>query len=169
MADPIATQANGWLATVLRSIADGVIATDADARVAFMNRAAEQLTGWTQAEARGKPVDDVLQLVDEKTGQREAWPVREALAQGQPVSIPESTVLVSRTGQRCSLNDVASPVYDEQGELTGAVIVFRDVTERRQIEDQLRDIEREAYRRLNELVEQCAVDRKSVAQGERVV
>src|SRR3954452_4725535 len=86
MAGPIDTQANGWLATVLRSIADGVIATDADARVAFMNRVAEELTGWTQAEARGKPVSDVLQLVDEETGQRETWPVSEALAEGQPVT-----------------------------------------------------------------------------------
>ncbi|WP_435011153.1 ATP-binding protein [Tundrisphaera lichenicola] len=155
MADPFDTQANGWLAAVLKSIADGVIATDADARVAFMNRVAEQLTGWTQAEARSKPVADVLRLVDERTGRREAWPVREALAAGRPVSIPESTVLLSRTGQRFNLNDVASPVYDERGELTGAVIVFHDATERRQAEDRFRDIEGEAQRQLNELVEQC--------------
>ena len=142
MANPIDTQANGWLAAVLRSIADGVIATDAEARVAFMNRAAEELTGWTEAEARGEPVADVLQLVDEETGRREAWPVREALAQGRPVTIPDSTVLVSRSGQRFNLSDVASPVYDERGGLTGAVIVFRDVTERRQAQHALSASER---------------------------
>src|SRR5689334_6927967 len=102
----IDTQADGWFAAVLRSIADGVIAADEHARVAFMNRAAEDLTGWPLEEARGKPVTEVLQLVDEATGQREAWPIRDALALGRPVAIPETTVLVSRSGRVFSINDV---------------------------------------------------------------
>ena len=74
------TQTDGWLAAVLRSIADGVVASDEHACVVFMNRAAEELTGWTLDEARGKLTTDVLKLIDETTGRREAWPLRDALA-----------------------------------------------------------------------------------------
>src|SRR4051794_21915059 len=127
---------DGWLATVLKSIADGVIATDADARVVFMNAAAEQLTGWPQSEAAGRDIADVFQLIDERTGKQEVWPVRQALESRQPVRIPETTVLVSRSGVRLGINDIASPVWDREGNLTGIVLVFRDVTTRRLAEDE---------------------------------
>ena len=100
-----------------------------------MNRAAQELTGWTLDEARGKPVSEVLQLIDEVTGRREAWPVRDAIALGRAVAIPESTVLVSRSGRTFSIGDVASPVLDERGVVSGAVVVFRDVTEKRRAEE----------------------------------
>ena len=135
------TQTDGWLAAVLRSIADGVVASDEHACVVFMNRAAEELTGWTLDEARGKPTTDVLKLIDEATGRREAWPLRDALSTGRTVTIPDSTVLVSRSGRMFVISDVASPVLDGRGVTSGAVIVFRDVTETRRAEAAVRKSE----------------------------
>src|SRR4051794_41075811 len=133
--------------TILRSIADGVIATDVDARVVFLNRAAEELTGWSQDEALGRPIVEVLQLIDERTGRREVWPAREALSSGGPVGLPETTLLVPRSGRMLHINDTASPIRDEQGAIAGAVIVFRDVTRKRQADDAVQESEKR-YRAL---------------------
>jgi PAS domain S-box-containing protein len=77
-------EAEGWFSTVLKSIGDAVIATDAKGRIVFMNRVAEELTGWAAAEAQGQHIPEVFQLIDERTGKREVWPALEALASGTP-------------------------------------------------------------------------------------
>ena len=133
---------DGWFLTILKSIADGVIVTDADARVMFMNRIAEELTGWDEAQVVGQSVADVFELIDEQTGRRGSWPLREALANGQAAFVPETTLLVSRAGRKLHINDAASPIRDEEGTITGAVIVFRDVTQKRKADDAIHESEK---------------------------
>ena len=77
-------EAGDWFSTVLKSIGDAVIATDAKGRIVFMNRVAQELTGWAGAEAQGQHIPEVFQLIDERTGKREVWPALEALASGTP-------------------------------------------------------------------------------------
>src|SRR4051794_4391989 len=131
-----------WFSTVLRSMGDAVIATDVDARVVFMNPAAEQLTGWAESDTLGLLMDEVLQLIDERTGRRESWPIREALASGGAVGVPEKTVLLTRTGRVLHISDTASPIRDGQGGIAGAVIVFRDVSEKRRSDEAVQESEK---------------------------
>jgi PAS domain S-box-containing protein len=117
------------LATTLMSISDGVISTDTHSRITRMNRVAEQLTGWTASAALGKPVSQVFQLVHEETRSEVPDPIAAALASGAPVEIPSSTLLVRSDGSEVPIADGCAPVRDVNGELRGAVLVFRDVSE----------------------------------------
>ncbi|MBP3954857.1 response regulator [Gemmata sp. G18] len=138
-----------WLAATLGSIGDGVIATDARGRVRFLNGLAEHLTGWSQTDALGKPVHEVFQIVEEKSRRPVPNPVLEALAKGTPAKLPLDTVLIDRGGAERSIDDSASPIRDVTGTVSGAVLVFRDVTERKQLEGHLRQAQKmEAIGRL---------------------
>ncbi len=113
----------------LLSIGDGLIATDTDGRVTLMNRASERLTGWTMAEAQGKPVSDVFAIESVETGQAVDVPVEQVLRDGQIVGLANHTVLVSRDGRRSHIADTAAPIRDRNGALHGVVLIFQDVTE----------------------------------------
>jgi PAS domain S-box-containing protein len=130
-----------WLRVTLSSIGDAVIATDMDGRVTFLNPVAETLTGWTQAEAVGLRVDDVFQIVGEHTGQPLESPVHRALRERVIVGLSDETLLVNRHARTRPIDDSAAPIRDSQGQLIGAVLVFRDVTEQRRAEAALRDSE----------------------------
>ncbi|MDP2341421.1 MAG: response regulator [Deltaproteobacteria bacterium] len=130
-----------WFSTTLRSIADAVIATDRDDAVTFMNVVAEDLTGWSHAEANGKPLSEILQLVDAAGGAIES-PACRALRDGSKVELPANACLLGRAGNRVDVDDAASPIIDERGGVLGAVVVFRDVTERRKLEARLALAER---------------------------
>ena len=127
-----------WLATVVNSIGDGVIATDMEGRVVLMNPVAEQLTGWTQAQALGMPAVDVFDLVRAGSRGKADNPVESALQSGHKVVLGEDHLLVTRDGKRIPVDDSAAPIFDDMGKATGAVLVFRDVTERQQVERVLR-------------------------------
>ncbi len=116
-----------WLAATLASIGDGLIATDARGRVTFLNAPAERLTGWAQAAARGRDVRDVFRVVGEGTREPVANPAVAALERGEPVELAPDTLLVDAGGGE-------RPIRDAGGEVTGAVLVFRDVTERRRLD-----------------------------------
>ncbi|HSY24703.1 MAG TPA: response regulator [Polyangiaceae bacterium] len=120
------------LSTVLRSIGDAVIATDAAAHVTFMNSVAEQLTGWTEAEARDRGIDDVFMLFAEDTRARRESPVTAALREQTVQSLGTATFLRSRAGVEIPIDDSASPIFDARlggrGGALGVVLVFRDVT-----------------------------------------
>ncbi len=131
-----------WLAATLASIGDGVIATDDLGRVRFLNSVAEQLTGWTQAEAFGKAMVEIFPIVDETTRQPVPNPALEALSKGECMTLAENTVLIHKDGTEKAIDDSAAPIRDVNGRVSGAVLVFRDITERRRLERQL-----EAYRR----------------------
>ena len=119
------------LRITLRSIGDGVIATDSAGRVSLMNPIAERLTGWSEAEARGRPAREVLHLVDESTGREVESPTAVALREGRAVGLANHTLLVSRSGERIPIADSGAPIRDADGRTRGAVIVFRDITAKR--------------------------------------
>ncbi len=138
-----------WLAATLGSIGDGVIATDEVGRVRFMNGLAEKLTGWPAAEAQGRPVVEVFPIVSERTREPVTNPAMEALLTHQAAALADGTALVRRDGSELSIDDSAAPICDATGRIAGAVLVFRDVTERRHLEERLRQSQKmEAIGRL---------------------
>jgi two-component system cell cycle sensor histidine kinase/response regulator CckA len=128
------------LATTLRSIGDAVIATDTEGRIHFMNAVAEILTGWTNAAAAGRPLGEVLHIEDEITGQP-APDLALQVAGGGVMGLASHAILVGRDGSRVPVDDSAAPIHDEQGNITGVVLVFRDVTLRRQAQRRLEESE----------------------------
>ncbi|HET9931883.1 MAG TPA: ATP-binding protein, partial [Polyangiaceae bacterium] len=125
-----------WLSTTLRSIADGVVCVDARGCITFLNPTAERLTGWTLSEAVGKPWDDVVVLLDEDTRSSRRGPLNEALSQRTVAALPEGTLLRSHDGTLYAIQDSAAPILSDDSALTGAVMVFQDVSEKRQLKRQ---------------------------------
>ncbi len=127
------------LAVTLNSIGDAVIATDARARVTRMNPVAEQLTGWTQAAATGRPVDEIFHIINQETRQPSTIPVMETLAHGTKQGLANHTLLIARDGSEHAIADSCAPIRDRDGEILGAVLVFRDVSEEYAAQQALRD------------------------------
>ncbi|MHB0878479.1 MAG: hybrid sensor histidine kinase/response regulator, partial [Anaerolineae bacterium] len=125
------------LLVTLRSIGDGVIATDAQARITLMNGAAEEMTGWREPEALGHPLEQVFEIYNELTGARAQNPVAKVLATGQIEGLANHTTLVSRDGTRRLLADSAAPILTSSGVTAGVVLVFQDVTEKERLEREL--------------------------------
>lgn len=121
----------------LHSIADAVITTDNRGRVEYFNPVAEQLTGWTATEAKGKALPEVFHIVHEVTGEPVSNPVEHVVQTGLVTELANHTVLISRDGAEYSIEDSAAPIRDRQGHMIGAVMVFHDVTQSRQLEGQL--------------------------------
>jgi PAS domain S-box-containing protein len=115
------------LAVTLASIGDGVIATDNQGRVSFMNGRARELTGWSEEEAIGAPVGSVFSIIDETSRLPRAGPVAEAIEMGEPTDHGEGAILVARNGTERAVADSASPIKDGNGAILGAVLVFRDI------------------------------------------
>jgi PAS domain S-box-containing protein len=126
-----------WLSTTLRSIGDAVIATDALGLVTLMNPVAEELTGWDEAEAVGKPLEDVFCIVNEQTGEGVESPVTRVLREGIVVGLANHTLLIARDGTKRPIADSGAPLQDETGKIIGTVMVFRDITARRRAEEAL--------------------------------
>ncbi len=122
------------LRITLQSIGDAVIATDTLGRVTSLNPVAAALTGWTEAEAVGRPLEDVFRIVNERTRQPAENPVRKVLAQGKVVGLANHTILLARDGTERPIDDSAAPIRDAAGQVRGVVLVFRNVTERRRAE-----------------------------------
>lgn len=121
----------------LRSIGDGVIATDTGGMVTRMNAVAEQLTGWFQAEALGRKLDEVFDIVDAGTGEKLVNPVAKVLETGKIVGLGNHTVLIARDGREYQVADSAAPILGQDGARLGVVLVFRDVTEEYALQAQL--------------------------------
>lgn len=119
-----------WLHITLASIGDGVIATDTGARVTFVNEVASKLTGWSQRQARGVPIDEVFTLEHKTHHAPEPNPIHQTLATGEVVVIRDHAVLRRRGGTPVPIEDSSAPIRNHDGEVVGAVLVFRDVTER---------------------------------------
>lgn len=141
-------------AVLLRSMADGLIATDLSERITFMNPAAESLTGWTSAEALGRALSDVFGLVSEETGEPEESPVTRLFRDGASGLGSSNPVLVARDGREIGIEYSANPIREEHGEPSGAVLVFRDISGKRRAErkrDSLLELEQEARREAERL------------------
>lgn len=119
---------------VLQSIGDAVMVTDAATRVNRMNRVAERLTGWTEAEAQGHLLTEVFRIVNETTQLPVESPAEKVKKTGSVVGLANHTVLISRDGRRTAIDDSGAPILDDSGELRGIVLVFRDIEERRAAE-----------------------------------
>ena len=129
------------LSATLYSIGDAVLSADENARITRINPVAERLTGWSEKEAIGRPVDEVFNIVNEDTRAKAPNPVSRVLAEGVVVGLANHTALISRDGTERPIADSGAPIRDAQGATRGAVLVFRDVTEERRAGDALRQSE----------------------------
>jgi PAS domain S-box-containing protein len=125
------------LAVTLRSIGDGVITTDTDGNVVLLNQVAEELIGWQHAEALGQPLQQVCRIRDESTQTLLESAAQEALRHNEIVNRPRPTLLVASDGTERLIAESGAPIRAQDGTVIGAVLVFRDVTERRKIEEEL--------------------------------
>jgi PAS domain S-box-containing protein len=121
-------QSEQHLRTTLASIGDGVIACDADGRIQMMNPIAQELTGWTESEARNLPLDQVFHLVNETTRQPVENPVAKVQRLKRIVGVSQHTILLRKDGSELSVDDSGAPIRDALGHITGIVVVFRDIT-----------------------------------------
>ncbi len=127
------------LRAILNSIGDAVIATDREGRITRINPVAEKMTGWSFREAEGRPLEDVFRIVNSQTGEPVVNPVRDVMDSGNITGLGNDTILISRDGSEYQIADSASPVLNREGVITGAVMVFRDVTEDYRIREELEE------------------------------
>jgi len=120
------------LATTLASIGDGVVVTDAHGHVTFLNGEAERIMGWSSSEAQGKSLGEVFKIVNERTGRPQENPIEKVLRLGKVVGLANHTVLVRRDGRKVPIGDSGAPLRRGDGQVEGAILVFRDVTEERE-------------------------------------
>jgi PAS domain S-box-containing protein len=121
------------LRVTLQSIGDGVITTDVRRNVSWLNPVAERMTGWTTAEACGRPLLDIFNTLNAENREPIENPVANFAAQGNVVGVARQTVLISREGNEFGIENQAAPIRDGNGELIGNILVFRDVTEQRRL------------------------------------
>ncbi|MDN5302947.1 MAG: diguanylate cyclase, partial [Thermoanaerobacteraceae bacterium] len=114
------------LRTTLLSISDGVVTTDEKGRITAINRAAEEITGWSEEEAKGRPFAQVFKLVNETTGEEAKDPVEKVLETGKITGLANHTALIAKDGRKIPIADSAAPIKDEKGQTFGVVMVFRD-------------------------------------------
>ncbi len=125
------------LSVTLRSIGDGVITTDTEGRITFLNAVAERLTGWSDEEARGENSQKVFNIINEKSGERCASPVQRVMELGRIIGLANHTALIAKDGSIRAIADSGAPIRDKKSTIVGVVIVFRDVTNEQKMEEEL--------------------------------
>jgi len=128
------TESRELFRVTLRSIGDAVITTDTTGCVTYINGVAESLTGWSKADALDQPLEKVFRIVNEATRQPVENPANRVLRHGIVVGLANHTVLIRKDGSECPIDDSAAPIRDEQGHVSGCVLIFRDVTAQRLVE-----------------------------------
>ena len=147
-----ASERRELLRVTLRSIGDAVVTTDNYGRVTYLNAVAESLTGWMQQDAVGQPLDSVFRIVNEQTRRPVESPATKALREGVVVGLANHTVLIQKNGRELAIDDSAAPIRDDLGQISGCVLIFRDVTAQRRLE-QDKASQLEAARFLASIVE----------------
>jgi PAS domain S-box-containing protein len=137
-----------WFSATLRSIGDAVITTDSQRRITMCNAVACELTGWSQEAAIGESLTSVFSPIDESSGLPTENPAVKALETGAIVGLANHAILIDRNGVRRPIDDSASPIRDDNGNIVGVVLIFRDVTERREAESMLRQANSELESRV---------------------
>jgi PAS domain S-box-containing protein len=130
-------QSEQRLRTTLESIGDGVITCDADGRIQMMNPVAVEVTGWSQSEANGQPLDRVFRIVNETTREAVETPVAKVKRLNRVVGMANHTMLIRKDGTELNIADSGAPIRDQKGEMMGIVLVFRDITMERKTQDAL--------------------------------
>jgi len=125
------------LSVTLSSIGDGVLTTDGEGYVTYLNPIAEELTGWASEAAKGRPAREVICIINESSRLPVALPIHEALDRGTIQALANHTILVSRSGIECPIADSCAPIRDQEGRIIGTILVFRDVSIQRNFEDGL--------------------------------
>src|SRR5690606_7902497 len=149
-----------WFERTLESIGDGVIATDVRGLVVFMNPVAEHLTGWKLDDALGRPCTEVFDIVNEDTRRTVENPVKRVLDEGVIVGLANHTILIAADGTERPIDDSGAPIRNRSGRIVGAVLVFRDITDRRRAEEERRFANAERERLLE-------AERAARAEAER--
>ncbi|SIP90386.1 PAS domain S-box-containing protein/diguanylate cyclase (GGDEF) domain-containing protein [Janthinobacterium sp. TND4EL3] len=121
----------------LSSIGDGVMTTDPQGKTRYLNRVAEQLTGWSNDMAQGQDIQDTLSLLDEHTGQAPEHVAIKCLRLRQAIGMSTHTLLLTREGRRIAIEESAAPIWSRDGDILGAVVVFRDVSHERKLSQEL--------------------------------
>jgi PAS domain S-box-containing protein len=127
-----------YLETTLESIGDAVIVCDSSGNVTSMNPSAAEVTGWTSEQAKGQSLEDVFRIINEHTRETVESPVAKVLRVGNVVGLANHTLLIRRDGTELPIDDSGAPIRDKQRKIVGVVLVFRDITERKQNEEALR-------------------------------
>jgi diguanylate cyclase (GGDEF)-like protein/PAS domain S-box-containing protein len=125
------------LAATLASMGDAVVTTDVHGQITFFNPVAEALTGWAAGEAIGQPVQQVVVVLDAEGNTARTHPARQVLSEGSPISLAPYGQLLQRSGRVVPISDNAAPIRDDQGGITGVVLVFRDTSVQRSVQQQL--------------------------------
>ncbi len=139
------------------SLSEGVITTDINGKIDYMNRMAEDLTGWRLREAKGRNLEEVYKIKSEITGEWELNPAQKVLKQGIVKGLANHTILISATGKEIAVMDTGAPIYNERGEIIGVVVVFQDESERRNFEKALIESEARLMNILENLIEGCQI------------
>ncbi len=130
------------LAVTLQSIGDGVITTGVDGRVLMINPVGEALTGWSQKNAEGHPIDEILTLREEDSRNRRPNPIAAVIRSHRTSAVPTQSILTSRSGEERLIASSVAPICDRDSRIVGAVLVFRDITEKRRMEEEMLKVEK---------------------------
>jgi PAS domain S-box-containing protein len=150
-----------WFSTTLKSLAEAVVATDPAHKVKFLNPAAERMTGWDDAEATGKEIKDILELV------RVYLPYPQG-AKNDLASRPTQSILISKKGKTVEIDDTTAAIVDDDGTELGQVVVFRDVSEQRRNQEEIRQLTLELEQRVAERTAQLVVANRELAKVSKV-
>ncbi len=142
-------ESESWLSTILKSIGDAVVVTDAEGNIQFINDVAQFLTGWKHEDAIGKSLADIFNIVNEKTRKKVEDPVTKVIRKGKIVGLANHTILISKDGTEIPIDDSGAPIKDEKGNIIGIVLVFHDIVERYEAEKKLQESEKR-YRSMYE-------------------
>lgn len=134
-------QRERWFSTTLESVGDAVIATDPEERITFMNAIAESITGWKKDDAKGKQIHEVFKIASSDPSSAQEL-ISKAIRGGFRAWLPVGATLVDRSGASVEVDDSIAPIIDSAGQRLGSVVIFRDITERRRLEERLATAER---------------------------
>ena len=135
-----------WLSTTLESIGDAVITTDEKGCITFMNPIAQKITEWKQEEALGKPLESIFKTINEETGTPIESPVTEVLQNGFITSMKDHTTLITKNGSQLPIDDTIAPIKDDKKNINGIVLIFQDITQRKNAEKEKEQLLKEKAR-----------------------
>ncbi|HBE02796.1 MAG: hypothetical protein A2096_03740 [Spirochaetes bacterium GWF1_41_5] len=132
-----------FLSVTLKSIGDAVIAADTELKIIFMNNQAQELTGWNFHEVKGRHMNEVFNIINENSGEKAENPAERVLREKRIVGLANHTVLITKNGKHIPIDDSGAPIRDEAGNLFGIVLVFRDITERKNVEEKIQNLNKQ--------------------------